>query len=283
METRRRLAVLLAPPALWLAVLFLLPLGLMALFSFRAGTLGPAREVFTLDNYRAFLSNAGYQRLLWRSAGLAFVVAAAAVVLAYPLAHFLAFRAGARRLTLLTLIIAPAWTSYLLRILAWKVILGSGGVLNSLLLGLGLIHETLPILLYSRTAVVITLVYVWAPFVTLPIFAALERIDEALFEAAADLGAAPWETFLRVTLPLSLPGAAAGFFFVFIPTLGEYVTPLLVGGAQGSLFGNLIQDLFLRGLNWPMGATLSLVMLAGVLALIWLFSRLVRLADLVGL
>jgi spermidine/putrescine transport system permease protein len=211
--------------------------------------------------------------LLWRSGLIAFTISAVSVLLAYPLAYFLVFIAGERRVTLMTLIIVPTWTSYLLRIFAWKLILGSQGLLNSLLLWMGVIEKASPILLYSRAAVVITLIYVWVPFVALPIFASLERIDRNLLEAAADLGCKPLEAFLRVTLPLSLPGVIAGFMFALIPTLGEFVTPLLVGGGQGSMYGNLIQDQFVRALNWPMGSVMSLAMLALVLVLIFIFLR----------
>lgn len=283
MENTKRIAVLMGPPVMWLALLFVLPLGVMALYSFRAGTFGAAREVFTLDNYREFLANTSFHRLLWRSTLMAFVVSVFSVALAYPLAYFLAFRAGPRRVTLLTILIIPAWTSYLLRILAWRLILDSNGIFNSLLLMLGVIDEPAPILLYSRTAVMITLTYVWIPFVALPIFASLERISKSLLEAAADLGCAPWQAFMRVTLPLSMPGVLAGFFFAFIPTVGEYVTPLLVGGSKGIMYGNLIQDQFLRGLNWPLGSVMSLAMLLVVLVLIAVFLRMVRLSDLVEL
>jgi spermidine/putrescine transport system permease protein len=160
--------------------------------------------------------------------------------------------------------------------------LGSNGALASLLAATGLAHGELPVLLYSRTAVLVTLVYSWVPFVTLPIFSALERMDPRLLEAAADLGCAPWEVFLRVTLPLSMPGVAAAFFFVFIPTLGEWVTPALVGGANGIMFGNVIQDQFVRALDWPTGSLMSLVMLVVALVLTVLFSRIGRLTDLAG-
>jgi spermidine/putrescine transport system permease protein len=274
METRSRLAVLISPPALYLFLLFLVPLGIMAVFSFRAGTIGEASRTFTFDHYREFLANASFHRLLGRSGLIALAISTVSVLLAYPLAYFLVFVAGERRVTLLTLIIVPTWTSYLLRIFAWKLILGTTGLLNSLFLWLGVIERAAPILLYSRIAVVITLVYVWTPFVALPVFAALERIDRSLLEAAADLGCRPWQAFLRVTLPLSLPGVIAGFFFALIPTLGEFVTPLLVGGGQGSMYGNLIQDQFVRALNWPMGSVMSLAMLAVVLVLIFVFIRL---------
>ncbi len=204
------------------------------------------------------------------------------VALAYPIAYSLVFRAGARRLFLLTVIIVPAWVSYLLRVLAWKVILGVNGPLASALDLLGLSTDG-SVLLYSPLAVVITLIYVWIPFVALPIFAALQRIDFSLLEAAADLGCTRIQTFFRVIFPLSLPGVLAGFLFVFIPTVGEYVTPALVGGPQGIMFGNLIQDQFLRGLNWPFGSLMSLVMLVVVLVPLLVLGRFVRLTDMAGI
>jgi spermidine/putrescine transport system permease protein len=276
MESRRRIIALMTPPSLWMLVLFVLPLAAMCLFSFRAGTSGAARGIWTLANYANFLGNLPYQRLLLSSTVTAMLTAIGAIVLAYPLAYYLAFRAGPRRMLLLTLIILPAWTSYLLRILSWRVMLGSNGLFNSLLLSLGLVREALPILLYSSTAVIITLIYVWIPFAMLPIFATLERIDRSQIEAAADLGCKPWEVLLRVIVPLSLPGVASAFMFVFIPTLGEYVTPLLVGGARGIMYGNIIQDQFVRALNWPVGSLLSVVMLIVALLVLMLFSRVVR-------
>jgi len=282
LESRSRLTTLLAPPALWLFLLFILPLGIMAVFSFRAGSFGAEREQFTLENYQQFFANRSYLNLLGQSVVIAFQTALITVVLSYPLAYFLSFRGGASRVTLLTILIVPAWTSFLLRIFAWKLILGSGGILNTALLSLNVIEEASPLLIYSRAAVIVTLVYVWIPFATLPIFAALERVDRRLLEAAADLGCAPWQVFLRVTLPLTLPGVIAAFFFVFIPTLGEWVTPALVGGAQGVMYGNLIQDQFVRALNWPLGAVMSLVLMALVLIFIVIFNRFIRVSDLAG-
>lgn len=273
----------MAPPSLWLVLLLVMPVVTMVLFTFRAGSFGQAAQQFTLNNYAAFLQNQPFQSLLARSAGVAAIVALLSVVLAYPVAYYLSFSAGSRRFTLLTLIIIPAWTSYLLRVLAWKIILGSGGVLNTVLASLGLAADLGSLFLYNRTAVIITLVYTWIPFVALPIYAALERIEPSLLEAARDLGARPWNAFLRVTLPLSLPGVIAGFLFVFIPTVGEYVTPALVGGPRGIMYGNLVQDQFLNALNWPMGSVMSLAMLLGVLLPILLFSRFVRLTELAGL
>ena len=283
MEHRSRILTLVSPPAIFMIVLFLLPIGFMALYSFRVGTFGETREIFTLDHYRDFLANAPYQRLLWRSLVISFWVSLYTVILSYPIAYYLVFGAGSRKLLLLTIIIVPAWVSYLLRVLAWKVILGSSGILASFLTWIGLDLGDAPLLLYSPDAVIITLVYVWIPFVALPIFAALERIDASLLEAAYDLGCNKFQAFLRVTLPLSLPGVVAGFLFVFIPTVGEYVTPALVGGPNGIMFGNLIQDQFLRGLNWPAGSLMSLAMLIIVLAPLVVFARFFKLSDLAGI
>ena len=153
----------------------------------------------------------------------------------------------------------PFWTSYLLRVFAWKVILGYNGVINSGLKSLGLIAEPLEFLLYNPTAVVITLAHAWAAFAILPIYVSLEKIDRSLIEAATDLGDGPVMRFLRVTLPLSMPGVIAAGLLVFIPTVGDYVTPRLVGGTTGIMIGNIIQSMFGRGNNWPMGAALSVI------------------------
>jgi spermidine/putrescine transport system permease protein len=281
-NSRGRVIALVALPAAYLLFFFVLPIGIMAVFSFRAGTIGEARHIFTLDNYRDFIGNAILHGLLWRSVVTSFIISIASVLLAYPLAYYLVFRAGEQRMILLTLIIVPTWTSYLLRIFAWKLILSSDGLLNTFMLWAGLIRQTSPILMYSREAVVLTLVYVWIPFVALPIFAALERIDRNLLEAAADLGCQPWEAFLRVTLPLSMPGVVAGFFFVFIPTIGEYVTPRLVGG-RFIMYGNMIQDQFSFALNWAMGSVMSMAMLLAVVVFLFVLTRIVSLSDLAGL
>jgi spermidine/putrescine transport system permease protein len=267
------------PPALLLGVLFLLPLAIMALYAFRGGSFGEASRTFTLDHVQTFFANTAYLRLLWRSLLISFWVSVLTVLLAYPIALYLVFDRTDNRLLLLTIFIVPAWISYLLRVLAWKVLLGPTGGLAAILQWLGLLTEGSSFLLYSPNAVIVTLVYVWVPFVALPIFAALERIDSSLLEAAADLGCSRLSTFLRVTLPLSLPGVVAGFLFVFIPTVGEYVTPALVGGPKGVMFGNLIQDQFMRGLNWPMGALMSLVMLLVVLLPVLVFGRYVSKTD----
>jgi spermidine/putrescine transport system permease protein len=267
MAQRRSIGLtLILPAAVWLLLFFIVPMIGMAIFSFRpdmSGDLFSLGWAPTLKQYETATGN--YSGILWVSVQIAFGVALITTILAYPLAYFLVFKAGDRAPLLLTLAILPFWTSYLLRIIAWKIILGSDGLINSTLMALGLIHEASPVLLYSRTSVIITLIYVWLPFVALPIYAALQRINRSLLEAAAINGAPPWLAFLRVTLPLSLPGVIAGFVMVFIPTVGEYVTPVLVGGSQGSMYGNIIQTFFGQGINWPLGSALSMIMLAGVL------------------
>ncbi len=274
---------LVAPPYLWLALFFLLPVVLIALISLRPDLRGGVLSSFTptLDQYRTLFDKPAYLRLFGTSIAMAAAVAAAATVLAFPIAYFLAFRAGRRAGLFLVLLLIPFWTSFLLRVMAWKVMLGSGGVINSFLLHTGLASEPVAFLLYNRFAVIITLIYVWTPFVALPILAGLHRVEPSLFEAAADLGSSPVQRFWRVTLPLSLPGVLAGFFMCFIPTVGEYVTPLLVGGSAGSMYGNLIQDFFSKAANWPLGAAMSLVMLVGTLALVALAIRLINPRQLV--
>jgi spermidine/putrescine transport system permease protein len=276
---KKRLLVLISLPSVWLLMFFIIPFSMMALFSFRDNSFGPLFPP-TLKHYQAFFASKNYLRMLADSSWIAFLTALISILLAYPLAYFLIFRGGKHRLMLLSLLIIPAWTSYLLRILAWKVMLGSGGIINSILIQLGWISERIPLILYSRSAVIITLVYIWIPYAALPIFSSLERIEPHLLDASSDLGANPWRTFFNVTLPLSIPGIAAAFFFVFIPTLGEWVTPALVGGVDGIMYGNLIQNQFLRGLNWPLGIVMSLVLMVIVSVFTVLLYRFISIRDM---
>src|SRR5436305_9605441 len=207
---------------------------------------------------------------------MSLVVSISIVLLAYPLAYYLALSGTRRKYVLLLLLIAPFLTSYLLRVLAWKVILGNQGVVNSFLYWTGLRAPEHPIsqLLYSRFAVMLVLGYIWLPFVALPIFVSLENLDRRLLEAAADLGASRLRSFWAVTLPLSLPGVIAAFFFVFIPTIGEFVTPSLVGGASGYMYGNQIVDLFGTGFpDWETGSVLALFLILVVAVLTAVCSR----------
>lgn len=282
MDRRATFWMLYLPPLLWLGAFFLIPLLLMFAFSFRPDMRGDFFQLWqpSLNQYEKLISTGSYWRLLWTSAQMAFLISVSAVVLSFPIAYFLAFHGKQRVGFYLVLLLVPFWTSYLLRVMAWKIMLGTEGVINSFLMYVNLIQEPLPALLYNRNAVVLTLVYVWIPFATLPILAALQRIDVSLFEAAADLGARPVHQFLRITAPLSLPGVFAAFFMVFIPTVGEYVTPLLVGGSRGSMYGNIIQDFFTKAANWPFGSAMSMVMLASTLILVVIATRLINLKDL---
>ena len=268
---------LISPPAIVLALFLIVPVLLMVAVSFRPDLSGNLLGPFTptLNHYQQAFAGAGYWRSLGISALTALGVAAIATTLAYPIAYFLAFRAGKRAALYLILLLVPFWTSYLLRVMAWKLMLGEGGVINSVLLWAGAISQPLDALLYNRGAVIVTLVYVWIPFAALPILAGLGRIDIRLHDAASDLYASPWQQFRRVTLPLSVPGLIAAFFMVFIPTVGEYVTPLLVGGTGGTMYGNIIQDFFTRAANWPLGSALSVIMLSATLGLVVVGLRIV--------
>lgn len=275
---RGALRFLVAPPYVWLALFFVLPLVLIVAISFRpeAGPIDfddPWNP--TLLQYQRVLETPAYLRLLGVSILMALGIAAASTLLAYPIAYFLTFRARERAPLYLLLLLVPFAISYLLRVMAWRMMLGQEGAINSFLEAIGLISEPLDLLLYSRAAVMITLTYVWIPFAALPIYAAMQRIDRGHLEAAADLGAGPWSRFARITVPLSLPGALAAFFMVFIPTVGEYVTPSLVGGTEGIMYGNLIQEFFTSAGSWAIGAALAVIMLVVTLVLVVVALRLV--------
>jgi spermidine/putrescine transport system permease protein len=213
--------------------------------------------------------------LFWKSIRVSLTVSIIVVLLSYPIGYFLALCVKKRKYVLLLVIIAPFLTSYLLRVLAWKVILGDTGVINSAFFALHLRSPDNPVswLIYSQFAVMLVLAYVWIPFVALPIFVSLDGMDTSLLEAAGDLGASRFRTFLRVTLPLSAPGVAAAFIFVFVPTIGEFVTPQLVGGTRGYLFGNAVQDQFVRALDWQTGSVLAFFLLLVVGILMAVFGR----------
>jgi spermidine/putrescine transport system permease protein len=270
-------AGLLAPPLLWLVVFFAIPVVLVALLSVGGITLFPGDDVWTFASWRSLLDlDSVYLELFWRSVRMSLIVSVVCVLLAYPIAYFLALGTSRRKYTLLLLIIVPFFTSFLLRVAAWKFILGDQGVINSFAYWTGLRADGDPIpqLLYSQFTVMLVLAYVWIPFVALPIFVSLETLDRRLLEAANDLGATRWQAFRRITLPLSLPGVVAAFVFIFIPTIGEYVTPSLVGGNRGFMYGNAIQDLFGPGFDWTTGAVLSLFLFLVVLLLTIVFVRL---------
>jgi len=277
---RRRLDLstptLLGVPLAWLAVFFVAPIAIVTAYSLDVYSLDPGPHSLTLSAWHDFLHSSIYLKLFWKSVKMSLAVSAIIVVLAYPLAYYLALSGTKRKYILLLLLIAPFLTSYLLRVLAWKVILGDHGVINSFLFWTGLRDPDHPIsqLLYSRFSVMLVLGYIWLPFVALPIFVSLESLDRRLLEAAGDLGASRWQAFRKVTLPLSLPGVVAAFLFVFIPTLGEFVTPSLVGGTSGYMYGNQIVDLFGTGFpDWETGSVLAIFLLLVVAVLTVVFAR----------
>ena len=272
-------AGLLSGPLLWLLLFFVAPVLYVAAYSFGAIKVFPTDAgVVSLDVWRRFLNGSVYLRLFWKSIRISLTVSVVVVLLSYPIGYFLALCVKKRKYVLLLLIIAPFLTSYLLRVLAWKIILGDSGVINSFLFSVHLRGPDHPItwLLYSQFSVMLVLAYVWIPFVALPIFVSLDNLDPHLLEAASDLGASRWRVFWRVTLRMSLPGVMAAFIFVFVPTIGEVITPLLVGGTSGYMFGNAVQDLFTQGLDWQTGSVLAMFLVLVVAGLMALFGRFVQ-------
>ena len=259
---------LLSPTLVMMLLFFVAPLCILFTLSFWTQTYVTFDRTFTMANYLAFFDRVIYSFLLGKTIVMALCVAGATVLLAYPMAYYLAFRIKRAKILWLILITVPFWTSYLLRIFSWKITLGYQGVINSGLMTLGLIEQPLEFLLYTPTAVVITLTHTWAAFAILPIYVSLEKIDRSLLEAATDLGDGPIARFFGVTFPLSLPGVIAAFLFVFIPTVGDYVTPRLVGGIDGLMIGNIIQSQFGKAHNWPMGAALAVISMVSIAVLV---------------
>ena len=268
MYSRGYKASVAIPPLLWVALFLLLPYALLFAHSFWRVSGGVIVHQWNLDNYRELWQNPMYLTVLLRSAKIAGTVTLFAVLLAYPLAYFLSFKAVVRKHLLYQLVIIPLWVSYLVRAYAWKTVLGSDGVLNTLLQYFHLTRHPVEALLYSPFAVVLTLTHIYTPFAFLPIYAALEHIPRRLVEASEDLGAAPFRTFIKVILPLSIPGVLAGGTFAFVLSLGDFLAPLLLGGPSGIMISNVVVSLFGSAYNWPLGAAISLSMLLAVLGLI---------------
>ena len=263
------------PPLLWVTVFLLVPYALLFCYSF--WTVSPAQTIvhhWNLGNYRELLQVHVYFQTLLRSMWIAARVMLLALLLGYPLAYYVSFHAGARKDLLYQLVIIPLWVSYLVRAYAWKTILGSDGVLNTLLQYVHLTRHPVEFLLYSPFAVVLTLTHIYTPFAFLPIYASLEHIPRNLVEASHDLGASPLQTFWRVILPLSTPGVLAGATFAFVLSLGDFLAPLLLGGPSGIMISNIVVSLFGAAYNWPLGAAISLCMLLLVISLLFLSERL---------
>lgn len=271
-RNRRRQGLLLALPAYaYLLVFFAFPLIIVVVYSFATRNVRGATELsgWNLDSY-ARLGDELIRTIVLRSAGLALLTTVICLVLAYPFAYFAATRRPVVRNLMLVFVMIPFWSNFLVRNYAWRVLLGNDGPFSQLteLLGLG---ETR--ILFTPTAVVLGLVYGFLPFMILPLYASIERMDWSLLEASRDLGATGMQTFRRITLPLSMPGVIAGSILVFIPSLGAYVTPEILGGAKTTLLGSYIVSQFLEARNWPVGAATSTVLMAAMLVATLVYFR----------
>jgi len=274
MYSRTYKAIVSVLPLLWITLFLLLPYALMFAHSFWAVRDGVIIHQWNLENYKALFINPLYGGVLFRTMRIAAAVTLCSLALGYPLAYFLSFHSGARKELLYQLVIVPLWVSYLVRGYAWKTILGSDGVLNGFLQYVHIAHQPVGFLLYSPFAVVLVLTHIYTPFVFLPIYASLEHIPRPLVEASQDLGAGPAKTFLRVILPLSMPGLLAGATFAFVLSLGDFLAPLLVGGPSGTMIANIVQSLFGAAYEWPLGAAISVCILFITVLLLFLTERL---------
>jgi spermidine/putrescine transport system permease protein len=263
--------VSLLPPALWMLGLYFIPLLVLLSYAFMQHQYVEVIAQFTWENFAQILSHAGYRNTIARTFKIAVVVTSIDALLAFPVAYFLVRYAGRYKSFLTLLIVLPLWSSYLVRVFAWRIILGYNGVLNSLLVSLGILSEPSTLLLYNQFSMVVTLCYVWLPFMILPLVTAFERLPSNVLEASSDLGASPWYTFQSITFPLILPGLLAGALSVFSLTVGDYITSSLVGGASDILIGNIVASQFGVADNWPLGsafAFLVLLLLVGIMAML---------------
>src|SRR6478609_6232831 len=256
----------LAPTAMLMAITMMAPLAIIVVYSLLSrGAYGGVELPGTLENFSR-LWDPVYGTIFLRSFWIAAVATGLCLALGFPLAMFIA-RSGSRKNLYLSLVILPFWTSFLIRTYAWMFLLRDTGIINSALQALGIIREPLP-LLYNDGAVILGLVYGFLPFMVLPLYATIERLDPSLLEAAADLGARPWDTLMRVVLPLCAPGIRAGSILVFIPCVGAFLTPDLLGGGKTVMIGNLVQNQFTTARDWPFGSAVSLAVMAIVVVLI---------------
>lgn len=270
--------LLITPTMFWLGIFLLIPLVLIVVISFAArGHYGDVVYTFSLKNYQ-YLLDKQYVIILWDSIWIAFMTTALGLVIGYPLAYFIARSHPRHKSFFLFMILVPFWTNFLIRIYAWMIMLRGQGVIGSVMTSLGLMQglgEKVfnQIQLYTPGAVLIGMVYEFLPFMILPLYSSLEKLDPSLLEAAADLGARPWRAFLRVTLPLSLPGIVAGSVLVFVPAMGMFVVPDLMGGARTVLVGNLIRNQYLVARDWPFGSAASMVLMILTLAVTLVYTR----------
>ncbi len=264
--------LMLAPLGVSAVLVVLLSLALILALSLQRVDPTLLFTEFTLTAYRENVLQPLFWRVLARSIAISAAVTAATLLLSYPVAYFIAVKGGRHKALMLVLITAPFFTSYLLRIFAWKIILGFNGVVNSALKTAGLIDAPLQFLVYNSFSVVVALTHAYLAFAVLPIYVALERIDKSLAESASDLGARPFANFRQITLPLSMPGVIAAALLIFVPTVGDYITPTLVGGPGGTMIGNLIQAQFGKANDWPAGSALSVAVILSIGVLLALIA-----------
>lgn len=276
----RKLFLGFIPIGILFAFFFLVPLIVMVLYSFWKMDGFRVVPVWTLENYKAFLGFNMYTRVLLKTFGISLAVTALCLLAGYPFAYFLVRHVSKKwQLPLLVLVIIPFWTSYLLRVYAWMGILGRKGLINQALLGIGIIHEPLEFLLYNTFSVLIVFLYLYLPFVVITIYATLEKFDFAQVDAAMDLGARPWRAFLEITLPQTKAGLITSFIFVFIPMLGEYITPKLVGGTSGTMIAIMIVNLF-RGFQIPQGSAVALSIAAFVVVVLFSLRKYISIEEM---
>lgn len=263
----------LSPVVIWMLSFFIVPIILVVLVSFfTRGQYGDIEYSLTAGNYLKLLDPL-YLKILWNSIIISLVTTALCLVLGYPFAYYIARAPKKYRVVLLLLIILPFWTNSLVRTYAWIILLRTEGIINTYLMSLGLIKEPLK-MLYNNTAVLIGMVYMMFPFMVLPLYSSIEKLDYSMLEAASDLGATPGKAFMRVTLPLTKPGIVSGCLLVFVPTLGYFFIPDLMGGSKIILISNLIKNQFLSARNWPLGSAVSVLLIIIMFFMIWLYLKL---------
>ncbi|MFZ7092306.1 ABC transporter permease [Primorskyibacter sp. 2E233] len=271
--------ILLAPSLTAVALLLFVPLMFIVVYSFWLRTATGADQVgFFLDNWQEALTDAFYRDILLNTLKIAAITTVVCAVMGYPAAYFIA-RSRGNKPVLLLMLMLPFWISYIIRTMSWINILGVSGALNTFLMWIGIINEPLQ-LLYNQTTVILGLVHFLLPFMILNVFVSLEGIDVTLEDAANSLGATRWQAFLQVTLPLSLPGLAAGGLLCFVLGAGTYITPLVLGGPTDAMFANLVFEAIITQLNWPLGSALSLMLLAVLGALVMIYNRYLGMAQL---
>ena len=276
----RRPWLLLAPVLSLLVLLLVLPIAIMMVFTFYTFvSAGVERPILTLANWREFLTDPYYHGFLWKTVRVATITALVCAVMGYPAAYFIAMSRFRHKWLLLLLLIVPFWISFTIRTFSWIHILGEQGVINVTLIDLGLIDQPIR-MLYTEGAVIMGMVHFLLPYMVLNVYVSLEGIDRNLIAAARTLGCTGWQAFREVSLPLSLPGLMAGLLLCFVLAAGSYVTPQILGSTRDALFGNLVFDTIMSELNWPLGATLSIVLLVllGIVSVI--YSRYMGLSQI---